>query len=576
MSTSLRQALVSGYERMSAWAPLLDRINVFPVADGDTGRNLALSLAPLRRPDLEREALLDALLMSARGNSGNIGVRFIQGLLEGAGELPLGQRLRRGRELAWASVAQPKPGTMLSLFDAAVEAVADDDPLDHPEQVEAVIDRLEAAVQQTPEQLPLLAEAGVVDSGALGMFLLLDGALQVRAGRPEAVRDLTARFPGLIHALPGGSAAGEEGFCVDAVLAVDSLAPGALECIAELGDSAVTLRHGPYVKVHLHTPDREGMRQKLEGLGRVVRWAWDDLTHQRRTFGRALPRQCLHVVTDAAGSVLREEADTLGFSVLHSYIALGDLSVPEHHLEPADLYRAMASGVPVSTSQASDFERHQHYQRLLGRHRRLLYLCVGSAFTGNHQTVSDWAGAHDPEGRMTIVDTGSASGMLGIVARATAREALAQEDPEVVLAFARDALRRAKEYIFLDRLHYLAAGGRLSKTGAFFGDLFRVKPVVSPGPDGARKVGAVRNARDQLPFALERIAEALHRPDAPGEAMLEFTDNEQRVREEVAPALAERFPGLRLSVQPISLTTGAHVGPGAWGVALLPDPPERP
>jgi len=87
ISTSrLRQALVRGYEQVSAWANVLDRINVFPVADGDTGRNLVVSLAPIRRTDLDVGALINALLMCARGNSGNIGARFFEGFLSSGHE----------------------------------------------------------------------------------------------------------------------------------------------------------------------------------------------------------------------------------------------------------------------------------------------------------------------------------------------------------------------------------------------------------------------------------------------------------------------------------------------------------
>ena len=98
MSQTERQALASGYERMSAWSRLLDQINVYPVADGDTGRNLVVSLAPLRRPEFTGQRLVRALLLSARGNSGNIAARFMEGLLahEGSDE-PLAARAKRAR-----------------------------------------------------------------------------------------------------------------------------------------------------------------------------------------------------------------------------------------------------------------------------------------------------------------------------------------------------------------------------------------------------------------------------------------------------------------------------------------------
>lgn len=81
MNSNLQEALITGTERLSAWADLLDHINVFPVADGDTGRNMVTSLAPLKQMDWSRKEMARNLLLSARGNSGNIAARFIAGLL---------------------------------------------------------------------------------------------------------------------------------------------------------------------------------------------------------------------------------------------------------------------------------------------------------------------------------------------------------------------------------------------------------------------------------------------------------------------------------------------------------------
>ena len=81
MDQNLQNAFISGVDRIAAWSDLLDDINVFPIADGDTGRNLIASLTPLRQLNGDKEATIQQLLMSARGNSGNIATRFFGGLL---------------------------------------------------------------------------------------------------------------------------------------------------------------------------------------------------------------------------------------------------------------------------------------------------------------------------------------------------------------------------------------------------------------------------------------------------------------------------------------------------------------
>jgi fatty acid-binding protein DegV len=137
------------------------------------------------------------------------------------------------------------------------------------------------------------------------------------------------------------------------------------------------------------------------------------------------------------------------------------------------------------------------------------------------------------------------------------------------MAFARKAVSLCEEYVFLDRLEYLAAGGRLSKTGAFFGDMLRMKPVVSPMAEGARKVGVVRNGDEQLRFALAVLGRSL-RQEEQAFIMLEYSDNKAWA-EDVKSELAQRYAKARIIVRPLSLTAGAHMGPGAWAVAFLPE-----
>ena len=131
-------------------------------------------------------------------------------------------------------------------------------------------------------------------------------------------------------------------------------------------------------------------------------------------------------------------------------------------------------------------------------------------------------------------------------------------------------MERCEEYVFLDKLQYLAAGGRLSRSSAFFGDMLHMKPIISPQADGARKVGVVRDRSGQLRFALEKLEGALKGKGRGALIMLEYSDNAPWVTETVRPEIAQRYPEAEILLQPMSLTSGAHMGPGTWAVAFLP------
>jgi DegV family protein with EDD domain len=569
MDPLLQGAFATGYERLAAWADLLDEINVYPVADADTGRNLMISLAPLHRMDGSAETTVRKLLVSATGNSGNIASGFFAGFVAENPSKDIYQATRVGRDRAWQAIADPKPGTMLTVFDELLNHLENlsSDPL--AATFPTLLDQLEKAVHSTSETLPALRAAGVVDSGALGMFIFMEGFFSRLAGRPDVFRPITEIFNKKLR-LPSDFVADHpKGYCVDAVIQVGTDHDSRLENLSRYGDSIVALQENERLKIHIHTEQRDAVRKQLADLGRLVQWSEEDMGAQVENRPSSDTPQAVHIVTDAAGSVTREDAARLGMTLLDSYIVVGDKSLPETLFPPEELYALMRSGAKVTTAQASVFERHQRCQSILSRYGQALYLCVGSVYTGNYEVVAAWKERNDLENRLAVIDTGLASGRLGIAALATARYAIQADDAEKVIRFAETAVRMSQEYIFLDRLQYLVAGGRLSKTKGFLGDLFHMKPVISPTAEGAVKAGTVRDKDEQLKFALEKLEKGLGQDTQPL-VMIEYSDNRQWVENNVLGEIKSRYASAEIILQPLSLTSGAHMGPGTWAVAFLP------
>ncbi len=114
----------------------------------------------------------------------------------------------------------------------------------------------------------------------------------------------------------------------------------------------------------------------------------------------------------------------------------------------------------------------------------------------------------------------------------------------------------------------------MSKTGAFFGDVLHIKPIISPCPDGARKMGVARSTKDQVKFAFRRLDKDLPK-DQEATLFLEYTDNMEWLKGEIEPEIERRFPSVKVILQSLSLTTAAHVGPGSWGIAFLAEDPQK-
>ena len=190
----LRRALISGARRVISQRDLLNKINVFPVPDGDTGSNMAFTLGNILTGALSRKAHSTGELLrrvsehaidGARGNSGAILAQFFTGISERIGPArvasleQMGQAIRHGADTARQALSEPKEGTILSVITAFADAIQRDPGGFHFKGwFESALQDARKALANTPNQLPVLQKAGVVDAGAQGFVDMLEGVYQ--------------------------------------------------------------------------------------------------------------------------------------------------------------------------------------------------------------------------------------------------------------------------------------------------------------------------------------------------------------------------------------------------------------
>jgi len=358
-------------------------------------------------------------------------------------------------------------------------------------------------------------------------------------------------------------------YCVDAIIQTENIPTAALNELSGLGESVVVVPDATRLKIHIHTPEPEQLRTRLAALGEVIGWSDEAInTRGAAQLSDAGAGRVVHLMSDAAGSLTRELARQHSITLLDSYIVADGWSQPESLCSPDDLYCLMRTGSKVTTAQASTFERQLRYESICRQFGRTLYLCVGSAYTGNYDTAMAWKEANDPDNLLEVLDTGAASGRLGLIALLTSRYADIAGSMEDVLDFSRKIIADCKEYVFIDELKYLVAGGRLSRSGGFFGNLLHTKPVVSPTENGVRKVGVVRSREGQLAFALAKLDE-LNRQTSGPVIMLQYSDNKEWVAGTVQQQVRDLLPKAKILLTPLSLTSGVHMGPGTWAMACV-------
>lgn len=298
----LLAAFASCVAHLAAHADEVNALNVFPVPDGDTGSNMlatvraALSEAqavPADDRSVQRiaSAISFGALMGARGNSGVILSQVFRGMAEGLGGkqrfdgVDLAHGLERGRDAAYAAVVKPVEGTILTVISdaaaAAVEAAGQRPDLEST--LTAAVTAARDAVDRTPTLLPVLREAGVVDAGGQGLYLVLEGGLLHILGRSAAVGRPVAESAAVVHpAVP--AAHGDEGFGYETMYLLQAtgtpLDPVAIrDHLESIGSSVLVAGDARAVKVHVHNerPDLViGYGLRLGGLSRVVVENLDD------------------------------------------------------------------------------------------------------------------------------------------------------------------------------------------------------------------------------------------------------------------------------------------------------------
>ncbi len=320
---------------------VINGLNVFPVPDGDTGTNMLATLdealAEAREASSPAEAargLAAGAMMGSRGNSGVILAQVFQALSETVDRWPdetaeaglqanhLAATVIRARELAYGAVSNPIEGTMLSVLSALAQAAAQDASVAPSALLGQLLGVAEAAVARTPEQLPILAEAGVIDSGGYGLLQMLRGWYVSLRGQAaprlgpllgiERVRELTAAGQGRpAELLP--HATGGYGYCVTLLVEADAEhEPAVRQRLSDVGSSVLVSAAAGRIKLHAHVPDPRVVEKLAAQLGSLLSSEISNIDEQMGL----VPAGSLPIVAVTLGAGLERVFRGLGAAVV--------------------------------------------------------------------------------------------------------------------------------------------------------------------------------------------------------------------------------------------------------------------
>jgi DegV family protein with EDD domain len=586
---ALRRALIAGARRVIAQRETLNKINVFPVPDGDTGSNLAFTLGGVlagalsRRTqgagDLLRRVGEDAV-DGARGNSGAILAQFFTGVAEAAGPVralepeALARAVRAGADSARQALSEPKEGTILSVITAFADALDQRNGSgDLGEWFRRGLEHSRRALANTPNQLPVLAKAGVVDAGAQGFVDLLEGIGEfIDSGAVDAV-GVADELPADLEAAEAhgelGDADPEHRWCSECLIVGEGLDRAGLRAaVGELGASCVVIAgSGTRLRLHAHVADPRRMFETAARFGRVEGSKADDMHAQARTAAGAVG---VAVITDSAADLPEDVQQRLNIHMVPARVNFGDQDyLDKVGLSTAEFYRKLRTELVLPrTSQPPPGDFRRQFEFLLSHHRELVYVGLSRSVSGTLQSA-ETAAQRGHAGRTHIFDTGNASCGEGLLAIRAGEMALAGATAPQILAELARLKPLTPTWAAARDISHAVRGGRIPAWSKPLVEWLGFTPVAKVKADGKLGVAGGLVGKSRVPerfaaYVAKRVdrgarwrlmvghCDAL----ADGEVLLEAL----RARLQLADSwLVETGPAV-----------GAHAGPGTLVVSLQP------
>lgn len=593
----LHRALTAGIRRVLAYQDELNRINVFPVADADTGTNLAATLRSVLEATADRVnphagsllgTVAESALDGARGNSGAIFAQFLQGLAEETrriGQLSaegFSRAIAEGERCAREALAEPREGTILTVISAFAEETSErisGGVRDFRVLVAAGLERSREALAGTQHQLPQLEKAGVVDAGALGFVEFLEGILAfVREGN---LRDLDQDAPPVVEgrALPACDDEAELPnfrFCTECVVSGDALDRQELRAAlgALPGDSLVVAGTAARTRVHCHVDNPATVFLTCEQFGAVTAQKADDMYRQLAT---ARSRQAVAVVTDSGADLPAEALEQLDIHVIPLRIQVdGRDYLDKVTLDPRGFFDALRrGGTPPTTSQPPPGDFRRQFNFLGAHHQSVVAVTLSAALSGTWQSAKSAAGRADRD-NVTVVDTRNAAAGQGLLTLYAAECAHAGWDAPAIARSLEELAPRTRTFAVIDDLSHGVRGGRVPRWFRFLADGLRLTPILATNRAGRITLHGILVGRRELPGRLaRRVARGLD-PDRAWRVLVGHCDCEAEGRA-LRRALVQRIPHVHSAyLTEAGAAIGAHAGPGSLVVAVQPYEPPGP
>jgi len=587
---SFYYSFLAGAQRIFENQGLLNKINVFPVADADTGTNLASTMRsivdspiPTNNVKMAATALADAALVGARGNSGIIFAQFLYGFsneIENENNLTVenfSRSITKAVTYAYEAIANPVEGTMISVIREWAEFINTMKEL-IDDFVELLIKALQVAKESladTTRQMAVLAKANVVDAGAKGFVLFLEGMIDFFKNR-QSIRRLAIPMNEMV-AEDVQTFSHEEitqRYCCEAMLALD-LHPGETkntlrDAIAGMGDSMVVAGSEKRLRIHIHSDTPIKLFEAISKRSSITYQKVDDMVMQKEmSHNRKWP---IALVTDSTCDLPQEILEKYQITMVPLTLQVGaSLYLDRTTIASEQFYNLLESSpVYPSTSQPAYKDFINKYSYLSSHYESTIGIHLSKQFSGTYSNSQRAAKAISEQSgkKIDVFSSNRVSSALGLTVLRAA-EAIEQGKSHDEISASIDSwINKNHILVSAKTVKYLVKSGRLSHSKGVAGKLLGVRPIISVDNEGkAYTYGKAYSEKGSMEFLIKEASRLIAKGEIWGYAISHI--NNMETAQWYATKMETLTSKKPLFINDCSPVLGVHGGPGTVVLSIM-------
>ncbi|MBN2595378.1 DegV family protein [Labilibaculum sp.] len=583
----LYYAFIAGGNQILQNQVEINRINVFPVNDKDTGTNLASTIRSVIdniEPDKSYKTtvnnIADAALMGARGNSGVIFAQFLHGLSRETLNKPIinlrefAESVNKSIPYIYDAVANPVEGTMLTVIKEWSDFLTTKKDAIHDFK-NVIIDSvvvLEKSLAETTLKLKVLNKSKFVDAGAKGFVLFIKGIIEFI--KKQNIRNLVVESKesiSLIHTEEISDNEITHRFCTEAI--IKNLTGSKTELqnrLSKNGDSVVVAGSENICRIHVHTNHPAELFHQLKDMGTITFQKVDDMVRQQEVAAKR--KWNIALVTDSTCDLSQELIDFYQIHVVPVNLNFGD----NHYLDkvtiqPNQFYDLLETHAEFpKTSQINEQAFTNLYSHLASHYDAVIAVHLTSQFSGTYGNSAKAGERIKKEFNkpVHVIDSKNLSGALGLLVLKTAQNIEIGESLESLVESLEKDVIQSKIFVSVRDLKYMIRGGRVSKPKGIIASALGLNPVISMDENGKSvlfgKTFSQKASLNKIYRHIKKISAGktlwnyiiLHAHNPQG-----ALETEEKMKQ-----MTGKTP---VSVVDISPVIGMHAGNGAIAISLL-------